>query len=48
MITIIAGGKKNNGWVQLMDRDLHMQMEVGAVLIGLVFVFVGMVLRRKK
>ena len=36
------------GRLQLMDRDLHLQMEVGAVLIGLVFVFVGMVLRRKK
>lgn len=36
------------GWVQLMDRDLHMQMEVGAVLIGLVFLFVGMVLHLKK
>ena len=36
------------GWIQLMDRDLHLQIQVGSVLIGLVFIMIGIGLYLRK
>jgi len=45
-VSVAIGNKLD--WIQLMDRDLHRQIGLGSVLIGLVFVLVGMLLHLRK
>ena len=52
-LTIAIGGisiaiGNQLGWIQLMDRDLHLQIEAGSVLIGLIFIMIGIVWHLRK